>query len=54
MFQVVSMNECEFLDANAVRLKISVNLAGEYMDVVFALTFEWYDKRKLSTYQSKL
>ena len=26
-----------------------MNLAGEYMDVVLALTFEWYDLRKCST-----
>ena len=25
-----------------------MNLAGEYMDVVLALTFEWYDLRKCS------
>ena len=54
MFQVVSMNECKLFITNEslvhiIWFLILVNLAGEYMDVVLALTFEWYDKRKGST-----
>ena len=38
------MNISRFTSLTTLCL-ILVNLAGEYMDVVLALTIEWYDKR---------
>ena len=50
MYQIVSINECkntkilfqvEIFDDSCFK----VNLAGEYMDLVLALTIKWEDKR---------
>lgn len=47
MFQIVAINEGEILNLRKKRFfkYNQVNLAGEFMDIVLALTLEWYDWR---------
>ena len=46
MFEVVTINDGETISCYIVNSKLSlVNLAGEYMDLVIALSMEWNDGR---------
>ena len=46
MFEVVTINDGKTISCYIVNSKLSlVNLAGEYMDLVIALSMEWNDER---------